>query len=299
MKTLLRSIALAAAPAFLFAAPANAQAGALPDADPALWVVKDNDTTIYLFGTFHALDGKTDWFNDEVKTAFDKSQDVVVEVIMPEDPAALQAIMGKYAVDKSGKPLSSKLSPAAREKLTKKLAAMGAPITALDPLKPFFASLMLASQEAAKLGMDGKMGADKVVLDAAKKAGKSTADLETMEFQLSMFDAMSEAKQIAMLEQTINSLEEIPALFGQMIKLWNAGDAEGFAKLMHSMSAESPESYKILFSDRNSKWADWVDQRLDKPGTVFMAVGTGHLAGKDSVQDFLARRGIKSARVTN
>ena len=42
----------------------------LPDASPALWVVNDEDTIIYLFGTFHALDGKIDWFNDEVRTAF-------------------------------------------------------------------------------------------------------------------------------------------------------------------------------------------------------------------------------------
>ena len=112
-----------------------------------------------------------------------------------------------------------------------------------------------------------------------------------------MFDSMSDERQIAMLEATINSIDEIPAMFEQMKKLWNAGDAEGFAKLMQSMSAESPESYKVIFSDRNATWADWVDKRLDKPGTVFMAVGTGHLAGKDSVQQFLAKRGIKSARL--
>jgi uncharacterized protein YbaP (TraB family) len=297
MKKLLRSVVLAAVPALLYSAPASAQTAALPDADPAMWVVKDKDTTIYMLGTFHALDGKTEWFNDEVKAAFDKSQEVVVEVIMPEDPAAMQGIMAKYAQDTSGKTLSSRLSPAGREKLAKRLAAMGAPATALDTLKPFFASLTLTMLEAQKLGMDGKNGADKIITEAAKKNGKKLGDLETAEFQLSMFDALPAEKQVAMLESTLDQLDEIPALFGQMKTLWNAGDAEGFAKLMQSMSAESPESYKIIFSDRNAKWAEWVDQRLDKPGTVFMAVGTGHLAGKDSVQDFLAKRGIKSARV--
>src|SRR5688500_5088328 len=161
MKKLLRSVAIAAVPAFLYAAPVNAQAAAaLPDVDPAMWVVKDPDTTIYLFGTFHALDGKSAWFNDEVKTAFDKSEEVVVEVIMPEDPAAIQAIMAKHAVAKGKPPLSSRLSPAAREELTKRLQASGVPIAAIDPLKPFFASLMLTMQEAGKLGLDGKNGAD-------------------------------------------------------------------------------------------------------------------------------------------
>jgi uncharacterized protein YbaP (TraB family) len=36
---------------------------------------------------------------------------------------------------------------------------------------------------------------------------------------------------------------------------------------------------------------------MEQPGTVFMAVGAGHLAGKDSVQDLLAKKGIKSEKV--
>ena len=50
--------------------------------------------------------------------------------------------------------------------------------------------------------------------------------------------------------------------------------------------------------DRNKAWAEWVDNRLDKPGTVFMAVGAGHLAGPDSVQRYLKDRGIASSRIS-
>ena len=57
-----------------------------PDAHPAMWVVNDADTVIYLFGTFHALDGKSAWFNDEVKTAFAASDELVLETIVPEGP---------------------------------------------------------------------------------------------------------------------------------------------------------------------------------------------------------------------
>ena len=134
-----RKSALFVAAAFLFSTPVAAQSpapaqapapaakAALPDADPAIWVVKDPDTTIYLFGTFHALDGKSDWFNDEVKTAFDQSQEVVLELPPMEDKAALQPVIMKYALDTTGKPLSEKLSPAAKEKYTKALGELGAP----------------------------------------------------------------------------------------------------------------------------------------------------------------------------
>jgi uncharacterized protein len=114
MRKTLLALALATA------APAYAQAPApLPDADPAMWVVKDKDTIVYLFGTFHGLDGKTDWFNEEVKTAFDASSEVYVEAIVPENPAEMQPLIIKYAVDPNGKTLSSSSSRRPRPSSTR------------------------------------------------------------------------------------------------------------------------------------------------------------------------------------
>jgi uncharacterized protein YbaP (TraB family) len=295
-----RKSALFAAAAFLAAAPAVAQSpapAALPDGDPAIWVVKDPDTTIYLFGTFHALDGKTDWFNEEVKTAFDQSSEVVLEIPPSEDKSAMQPLILKYALDASGKPLSEKLSPAAKEKFAKALAEMGAPPTAFDKFKPFFAALTLALTGAQKLGLTGEQGAEAVLTKAAKAGGKPVSGLETAEFQISLFDRLPEDEQIKMLEQTIDELDELGAMFKDMNSTWTRGDAEGFARLMNELNAQSPTAYKVLISDRNANWAEWIDQRLDKPGAVFMGVGAGHLGGKDSVQDLLAKRGIRSERV--
>jgi uncharacterized protein YbaP (TraB family) len=292
MNKLLMAAALAAAPI----SAASAAPTSLPDADPAIWVVQDEDTTIYMFGTFHALDGKSDWFNDEVRTAFDRSDELVLEIIAPEDPATVQALMAKYAVDPLAKPLSERLSPKARAKLAETLAAMGAPANAFDKMKPTFASMMLVLAQSQKLGFTGKQGAEAVLTTAAKSGRKRMGNLETIEFQLGMFDRLSEKEQIRMLESSLESLDEMPAMFTRMAELWNKGDAEGFAALTHDMDAQSPEIYRVVFSDRNKSWAEWIDQRLDRPGTVFLAVGTGHLAGKDSVQQFLASRGIRSKR---
>ena len=60
---------------------------ATTDADPALWVVKDEDTTIYLFGTVHVLKPGLSWFDEAVKTAFDKSDQLMLEMVLPDDPA--------------------------------------------------------------------------------------------------------------------------------------------------------------------------------------------------------------------
>jgi uncharacterized protein YbaP (TraB family) len=68
---------------------------------------------------------------------------------------------------------------------------------------------------------------------------------------------------------------------------------------MNKGMEKTPQLGKMLLDDRNARWADWIKARMDKPGTVFMAVGAGHLGGKNSVQDFLAKKGIKAERVKN
>jgi uncharacterized protein YbaP (TraB family) len=303
MKKLLNAAARAAVTALLLSTSATAwAAGAapapapLPDADPAMWMVKDQDTTIYLFGTFHVGDGKVEWFNDEVKAAFDQSREVVLELVPPEDPKTLAPLIEKYAKDKSGKPLAEKLSPAGREKLTKLLAGMGAPPTALDKFTPMFAMMNLVLVPYQALGMTAEHGTETKLVSAAKSAGKTLGELEGFEAQLKMLDRIPEKAQLAAFEEMLATFDEAPALIKRMVEYWNGGNAEGFAALMKEMQGTTPEMYKVMLTDRNANWAEWIDTRLDRPGTVFVGVGTAHLAGADSVQQLLAARGIKSAR---
>ena len=52
----------------------------------------------------------------------------------------------------------------------------------------------------------------------------------------------------------------------------------------------SPRLRHILLVKRNATWTDWLAKRLDKPGTVLVAVGAGHLTGPSSVRTMLAER---------
>ena len=293
----MKTLRLAAALAAVLTPALPASAATLPDADPAMWVVKDHDTTIYIFGTFHVLDGKTDWFNDEVRQAFDRSDEVVLEAIIPEDPAALAPLMAKYAIASSGKPLTEQLSPEARAKLVKILGDSGVPAAALDKMKPGFAGMTVALLPYQKAGMSPEHGTEKTLTKAAKEANKPVGELEGIEAQLKMLEKIPESAHVRSLEQVLDKFEELPAMIADMKVNWNSGNAEGFAKLMNEMQASSPETFKVMMTDRNAHWAEWIDQRMDKPGTVFVAVGTAHLAGTDSVQEFLGKRGIKSERV--
>ncbi len=271
--------------------------GANEDADPALWVVRDEDTTIYLFGTFHLLDGRT-WFNDEVRTAFDASGELVLEARLPEDPASLQGVVLRYAVDAQGRTLSSRLSAEQIAALNRALGVIGVPNGAFERLEPWFVAMTLTAVTAQQLGMSGDNGPETVLTRAAQARSIPIGELEGMENQIRLLDAMPDALQLVMLTQTIEQLGEIREKLAPMLVAWSTGDVERLAALTNEdQDADARALHRVIFTDRNAAWAGWIQQRMARPGTVFVAVGAGHLAGGDSVQAVLRARGIQSRRV--
>jgi uncharacterized protein YbaP (TraB family) len=97
--------------------------------------------------------------------------------------------------------------------------------------------------------------------------------------------------------QTLEGNENIKALLDAMVAEWLEGDADSLARLMNDDMAGDEALMEKLLWQRNRTWANWVEKRLDTPGTVFVAVGAGHLAGAKSVQADLAAKGIKVSRV--
>lgn len=254
--------------------PAPAMAPVLPDADPAMWVVNDRDTVIFLFGTFHALDHNASWFSRSVRAAFDASDELILETLVPEDPAELHAILARHSLVPTPKP--------------------GQPVYADRGGSSFVASAGQAMSAGRSMGMSVEQGADAVLRRAANASGKAVDGLESFDFQLRMFGSLP-APPTKASRQGGN---HVAGMIGNMQSAWKRGDNGGFASLLGSMRAQSPVTYQTLFVDRNVHWAGWIAERMAKPGTVFVAVGTGHLVGPDSVQRQLAARGITSARIS-
>ncbi len=265
-------------------------------ADPALWVVKDADTTIYLLGTVHVLKPGTEWLDGGVKTAYDASSEVVLELIQPE-PAVAQAAIGKFAVDPDGPPLSEKLTPELRAQYEKVAKDLGLPAPAFERFEPWFVSTLLSLTAIGKAGYDPASGVEQQLTVAAKRDKKTIGALETLEEQLGFFASLPEAAQIKLFKSTVEQIPEVRKFFDAMVGNWAKGDPEALAVMMNEAMRESPELVQILLVGRNQRWAKWIDDRLDKPGVVFIAVGAGHLAGNDSVQDFLRARKLKAMRI--
>jgi hypothetical protein len=288
--------------ALLLALPACAQSTPksappqLQDADPALWVVKDRDTTIYLFGTIHVLKPGLTWFDEAVRQAFDQSQQVVLELVMP-DPARMQAIVAANATMPSGPTLTEQLSPARQKQFAAALTGLGMPVGALDRVKPWYAATTLSILPLTKLGYDPANGPETVITAQAKAEGKPVIGLETAEQQIGYFGALSQKAQLQFLGSTLDELPKVDTEMSTMVDEWAHGQPDALAREMNDSLKDSPEVAKVLLINRNKRWAGWIKQRLGQPGTIFIAVGAGHLAGPQSVQAQLAKLGVKAKRV--
>jgi uncharacterized protein YbaP (TraB family) len=283
------------APAAVTALDPVKAAPAVKDVDPALWVIKDEDTTIYLFGSIHVLKPGLGWFDDGVKTAFDSSDQLVLELV--DLPAAeTQALFGKLAMDQQGKTLRSKMNDADRAVYDAAMGKLGIPSPSFDPFEPWAAGIAMSLMAMQKAGFDPNSGVEKQLTAAAKVSNKPIAGLETAEFQLGIFDTLPEADQIAFLVETAKTIDDTNSMMDKMVNMWGSADTESLAQLLNE-GMTSRTLYDALLTKRNANWAKWISAQMKKPGVTFMAVGAGHLAGPTSVQALLPAYGLTATRV--
>ncbi len=279
------------------AAPATAN-DAMVDADPALWVLRDEDTTIYLFGTVHVLRPNLSWFDEAVRDAFNSADELRLELVMPKNPAEMAPIVWRYAIDPQGRTMTSRLTDAQRTAYTAGMDAIGVPAVAVDQFEPWMIGLTLSQVLVQRAGYDANAGAERVLTAAAEAAGKPVTGFETVEEQIQLLDSTPESEQIDSVLQTVARHTELAALFDTLVNSWAAGTPDVTGNLMNMALATTPETARILLTDRNRRWAESLAARMAEPGTLFVAVGAGHLTGDTSVQHFLAERGLTVSRVS-
>jgi hypothetical protein len=82
-----------------------------------------------------------------------------------------------------------------------------------------------------------------------------------------------------------------------MLAAWVRGDVKQIGATFNEDLSGSPELREALLRRRNLNWSKWIQRRMASPGSVLVAVGAGHLAGKDSLISMLERDGYRVRRV--
>jgi uncharacterized protein len=281
------SMKLLAAIVGLFVAALSAHA------EPAMWVIKDADSTIYLIGTMHLLKHDAEWNSEKVKKTVHESTELWLEIADIDNQAALAPLMRKIGVDPEH-PLSTKLNDEQKKKLEKVTSIYGIPPATLEPMRPWLAGIILNAMPLLKAGYDPKAGVERVLTAQATAEGDEIHGFETAEEQLGIFANMSEEEQLTFLTETMEELEKGTEELDRLARAWIDGDTDAIRRLfVDEMKSKAPAVYDKIFVRRNIAWAEKIEQILKGKGVQQIAVGAGHLSGPDSLQAQLAKRGIK------
>jgi uncharacterized protein YbaP (TraB family) len=266
-------------------------------AAPALWAASDGDSTIYLFGTAHAVRADAKWRTPALDEALASSKALWLEMETGEDRSATASVIQKLGLDPAA-PLATKLTPAMQAKLNAVLAQYGFPAAQVAPMRPWLAGVTLAMLPLAKAGLDPKAGADAALRESAKAQGDRIEGFDSPERQVRYLADLPEAEQIAFLENVLERAAggtEVPL---KIAAAWEQGDLATIDSVLNSeLKAKAPTLYRRLLVERNARYADRVAELLAGKEDQLVAVGVGHLVGGDSVLAMLKAKGIALRRI--
>lgn len=267
-------------------------------AAPALWLVRNERTEIYLFGTLHALPPGTAWRTAAYDRAFARADTVWFEAPLDEaDPQAMSRIVDRYGVDRA-RPLSRKLAPRTLAQLQRQVD-----LAQVDHLRPWAAALMLSMKPSPGGRATIEAGADLTMIRIARAQAKPVRTFETMEDQTMIFANLSEGAELRYLADVIRERTPrrrlAPRAPGETLdQAWLSGDLTRLGpELVGGMKASNPALYEALLKRRNLAWADALTGEMDRGGVELVNVGALHLLGEDGLPALLAKRGFEVLRV--
>jgi uncharacterized protein YbaP (TraB family) len=269
-------------------------------AEPGIWVVKDKDSIIYLFGTVHVLKPETQWRTPKIDEAIATSNELWLELPGMTDEemaAAMMPLVMKFGLSPD-KPLSQRLTPEEYKSLLEAAKIANLPEALLSMARPWFAALGISASAYTRAGYDPKSGVEEKLKAAFGERSIKAQGFETAEQQLNIFASMSEDEEMAFLRSTLQEYDKAPVELDKMVAMWAAGDVADLGKMLVDQTKEiSPALYDEILTKRNANWAVKIQEMLKGSGTVFIAVGAGHLLGPDSVQAQLKKKGVEAKRL--
>jgi len=265
---------------------------------PALWVVRDADSTMYLFGTMHIRRPGQDWGGPNAQAGLAEADEVWTEMIMsPEMEVRAQQLAVQRGMSQERR-LSSLLTEEQNARLTTLMEGYGMPMQMVDMMEPWFAAITLSVLPMLEAGYDPEAGADQQIDASANAAGKTMRAFETAEQQIGFLADFPLDIQVQWLVEAIDQAEQGSELFDGMAESWEAGDLAELERLVvDEWRLESPEVYEVLLVRRNNAWVETLLTELQGEGVDFVAVGAAHMLGDDGLVAQLRAHGYSVERL--
>ena len=278
----------------LWTLQATAQTAPQVDTRNTLWRVQSGEDTLYLLGSVHALSKDSYPLHPAIETAFDRSGVLVLEIAVDSlaSTQKVQMEMMARGMMSGGKTLRTVLPDSTYQLTAARLKEMGLGIGMLEQFKPWVVAILIAAGNMQEQGFKAELGIDAYFQQKARASSRPVLGLETIDFQLGLFDGLSEQEQAAFLHQTLQSAKESPDELLKIVAAWKKGDTEALeAFLLTESFTENPKFLAAMVTDRNRRWIPAIEGFLKDPKTHIVVVGALHLVGKEGVVELLREKG--------
>jgi uncharacterized protein YbaP (TraB family) len=284
---------------FAVALAAAAFAACHASAEPAAWrVAGRNGGEVVLLGSMHVLRASDYPLPDSIDRLVERAQTIVMELDLDDiDAAEQQRVILGTAVLPQGTQIADVIDADLYRLLEQRAAQTGVDLTLLARFEPWFLAISLLDLGMRKLGFEPERGIEQYVLGRSRSAGKEIVGLETLEFQIGIFDELSPSSQQAMLAQTLMELDEAESAMTAMAAAWRAGELEPLSEELTNDFADFPGLYETLVTERNAAWASSLERLLGEGRRYLVVVGALHLVGRGNVIDLLGARGHEVERI--
>ena len=262
-------------------------------AKPPVWIIRDADSTIVLFGSVHLLPAGLDWRPDALTEALARADDVWFEIPIDEqtqiDADRLFQSRGMLPADDD---IFRHLTPAQGERLRRVADAMGFYSAHVARWRPWYADVRLSDTYNGRAGGDASDGVERQIQAMTPLAARRRA-FETTAQQIQFFAGTPVADQVASLDETLREIEERPDLFHQIVDHWMSGDIAAIeVDAVDTLRSASPILFDRLITQRNRHWVKTIRRRLAGRGVTVIVVGVGHLVGPGGVPALLRAQGV-------
>lgn len=262
-------------------------------ADPAVWrMTHDNGAEVTLLGSMHVLRASDYPLPASVDGLIDRSEQIVMELDMDDvDAAAQQRVILETALLPQGTVLANVVDARVYTQVQQSAAQLGLDLKLLERFEPWFLAITLLDQGLRQWGFQAERGLEQYVVGRAQRAGTEIVGLETLEFQIGIFDSLPPQSQQAMLEQTLSELDEAETALRAMVEAWRDGELESLSAELLDDFEDFPGLYDTLVLTRNRSWVPALERMLADGQRHLVVVGALHLVGDDSVIELLRARG--------
>ncbi|WP_445326811.1 TraB/GumN family protein [Sphingobium sp. AN558] len=288
---LLALLALTALAACGSEAPAPAPSS---QSGPALWRVQKGALDGWLFGTIHVLPKGIAWETPAIGRAMSQADRLVLEAADIQDAPKTLGLFEKMGRSAGLPPLEARVPAGEKEALDTAMREGGTNTQLLSGYESWAAAMLLsaATQQALKVSQDD--GVEQALIATFNAKRKPIGGLETVERQFGAFDTLPEAAQRRLLVQTVHEAKDMKALYDRILTAWAKGDMEAIAKEDEIGEQPDPLVEEAVLVARNRDWVKAIGPMKGKP---FIAVGAGHLTGRENLIELLEARGYSVTRV--